>query len=207
MILQNLTGGPNGGVYVTDLTNASRTQLMDIHSCQWSPELLEIFGIPPTCLPPIKSCAETYGYVKNSGCEKFDGIPICGCAGDQQAACIGQGLFAKGQVKCTYGTGAFILINTGTSPVPSSTGLLTTPCYQLGPDAEVFYALEGSIAIAGGAITWLKDNLSAIESPKETEELLESVPTTAGVYFVRLPDRLSKIWTYSSSTERFVFSE
>lgn len=183
-IIWNLTGGPNNGKFVTDITNASRTQLMDLSTCEWSDKLLSVYGIPRECLPRICSCAEVYGHIVNCGCSSFEGVPISGCAGDQQAACIGQGIFRKGQVKCTYGTGAFILINTGSTPVSSSTGLLTTPCFQLGPKAPVVYALEGSIAIAGAAITWLKENLGAIERPSDTEALINSVENTAGTYFV-----------------------
>lgn len=183
-IIWNLTGGPVSGVYVTDITNASRTQLMDLSTCNWSDKLLGVFGIPRECLPEIRSSAEVYGKVIKCGTTAFENVPISGCAGDQQAACIGQGVFRKGLVKCTYGTGAFILINTGTTAVPSSSGLLTTPCYQLGPDAPVVYALDGSIAIAGAAVTWLRDNLGAINEPHETEALITSVNNTAGTYFV-----------------------
>lgn len=151
---------------------------MDIKTCNWSPQLLKEFNIPISCLPQIKSSSEIYGYWRLADNIK---IPVCGCSGDQQAAFIGHGLFTEGDVKCTYGTGAFILMNTGDTPVQSKTGLITTVCYQLGVAAPIVYGLEGSIASAGGAITWLIDNLKVIEHPRDTEALVKSVESCNGV--------------------------
>ncbi|KAF8819398.1 putative Glycerol kinase [Cardiosporidium cionae] len=167
-LIWNLTGGLEGGVFVTDITNASRTFLCSVHTQNWAPKLLSVFDIPLSCLPSIRSSSELYG----------------NCVGDQQAACIAQAVFKPGDVKCTFGTGAFILMNTGTNPVLSTRGLLTTPCYQLGSDAPIIWALEGAIAIAGAGVSWMKDNLGLISSPQETEELITSVEDTDGVVCV-----------------------
>uniref|UniRef100_A0A0G4HCM2 glycerol kinase n=1 Tax=Chromera velia CCMP2878 TaxID=1169474 RepID=A0A0G4HCM2_9ALVE len=183
-LLWNLTGGVEGGAFVTDVTNASRTLLMNLKTCQWDEELLQLFGIPRQCLAEIRSNSEVYGTVKGTNSPLLEGTPVSGCAGDQQAACLGQLLFEEGQVKCTYGTGAFILMNTGEKATPSTHGLLTTPCYKLGKEAPVIYALEGSIAIAGAAVSWLKHNLGLLSHAAETEALLESVEDSEGVVFV-----------------------
>ncbi|CEM22707.1 unnamed protein product [Vitrella brassicaformis CCMP3155] len=183
-LIWNLTGGADGGAFVTDVTNASRTFLMDINTCTWSDHMLGVFGIPRSCLPEIRSSSEVYGRLRDVGLSDLENVPIAGCLGDQQSACVGQGLFKKGQVKCTYGTGAFILINAGEEKVLSTHGLLTTPCYQLGRDRPVTWAIEGSIAIAGAAISWLKDNLGAIDTAQESEQLLRAIDDTEGVFFV-----------------------
>lgn len=149
-ILWHLTGGINSGVHVTDVTNASRTMLMNIETCTWEPELLKFFGIPATILPEIRSSSEVYGLFADGS---LKGCPLSGCLGDQQAALVGQQCLKKGQAKATYGTGCFLLYNTGTENVLSTHGLLTTVAYKFGPDAKPIYALEGSVAIAGAAIT------------------------------------------------------
>lgn len=149
-IIWNLTGGVTNGVHVTDVTNASRTMLMNIGTCKWEPELLEFFNVPPSILPEIRSSSEVYGvFVKGP----IEGCPLSGCLGDQQAALVGQQCLAKGQAKATYGTGCFLLYNTGIKCVNSTHGLLSTVAYQFGPDQPPHYALEGSVAIAGAAIT------------------------------------------------------
>ena len=149
-LIWNLSGGVNGGVHVTDVTNASRTMLMDLATCQWSPATCKALNIPMAVLPTIKSCSEIYCKVAGT---KLAGVPIAGCAGDQHAAMLGQACFSPGQAKSTYGTGCFMLMNVGEGkPVPSTHGLLSTVCFQLGPNAPVTYALEGSVAIAGRAV-------------------------------------------------------
>lgn len=168
-----------GGLHITDVTNASRTQLMDLKSCQWDEEILKIFGIPAKMLPEIKSSSKVYGTCKGS----LDGIPLAGILGDQQAALVGQTCFEKGQAKNTYGTGCFMLMNTGEKMTPSNFGLLTTVAYQLG-DEPVKYALEGSIAITGALVQWLRDNLGIIQSSGEIEALAASVEDNGGCYFV-----------------------
>ncbi|KFD51955.1 hypothetical protein M513_07087 [Trichuris suis] len=181
-LIWNLTGGPRNGVHATDVTNASRTLLMNLHTLKWDSYLLNLFDIPVHILPEIKSCSELYGHVKLDIAAK--GIPIYGCLGDQQAALVGQQCYKPGDVKCTYGTGGFILCNTGEVPVSSRHGLLTTVAYQVGPNNPPCYALEGSVAVAGGLMRWLQDNLGVIKSVDEIEELASSVPNTAGVYIV-----------------------
>ena len=173
-----LTGGQ---VHVTDVSNASRTLLMNLKTLAWDPELLQILGIPPAMLPDIRPSAEVYGTTR--GVEGLpDGIPICGMAGDQQAALFGQTCFQPGQVKCTYGTGAFVLMNTGTRLVSSSRGLLTTVGWKIGD--EVVYALEGSVFIAGAAVQWLRDGLGLFAKSAEIEKLAASVDSSDGVVFV-----------------------
>lgn len=180
-VLWNLTGGPDGGVHATDVTNASRTMLMDLRKLQWHEEICADMGIPLSMLPKIASSAEIYGYgAKNT---LLIDTPIAGILGDQQAATFGQGCFEKGMVKNTYGTGCFMLMNTGTEPVTSQNGLLTTLCYQIG-DHKPVYALEGSIAVAGSLVQWLRDNLGLISKSSEIQELASSVPDNGGVYFV-----------------------
>ncbi|KAJ3201513.1 hypothetical protein HDU82_008063 [Entophlyctis luteolus] len=182
-LIYNLTGGADGGVHVTDVTNASRTMLMNIKTLQWDAEMIEFFQFEKVHLPSIKSSAEIYGYVKSG---PFAGIPISGCVGDQQAALLGQRCTNPGDLKNTYGTGCFMLFNTGEDVVIPETefGLLTTVAYQLGPHTPPIYALEGSIAVAGAAVRWLRDNLGIIRESAEVGYLAESVDDTGGVYFV-----------------------
>lgn len=180
-LIWNLTGGVNGGVHTTDVTNASRTMLMNIKTLQWDPFLLSFFNIPPNILPQIRSSSEIYGYIQD---DILHGVPISGCLGDQQSALVGQLCLQQGQAKSTYGTGCFLLYNTGTAIIDSSSGLLTTVAYQLGTNATPVYALEGSVGIAGAAIKWLKDNLGILTSVKDSEAVAESVFTDNHVTFV-----------------------
>jgi glycerol kinase len=175
----NLTGGTNGGVHVTDVSNASRTMLMDLQTLDWDKEILSLMGIPRSMLPAIKASSEVYG----QGVGDLAGIPIAGDLGDQQAALFGQTCFSAGEAKNTYGTGCFMLMNTGTKVVPSKSGLLTTLGYKIG-DQPAVYALEGSIAITGALVQWLRDNLGMITSSAEVEALASSVEDNGGVYFV-----------------------
>ncbi|XP_035983980.1 glycerol kinase isoform X5 [Fundulus heteroclitus] len=176
-----LTGGKSGGVHCTDVTNASRTMLFNIHTMAWDPELCKYFGIPMEILPRVRSSSEIYGLMKSGA---LSGIPISGCLGDQSAALVGQMCFQDGQAKNTYGTGCFLLRNTGSKPVMSDHGLLTTVAYKLGRDKPACYALEGSVAIAGAVVRWLQDNLGIICSSEELEKLAASVGTSYGCYFV-----------------------
>ncbi|MEQ2310839.1 hypothetical protein AMECASPLE_013413 [Ameca splendens] len=176
-----LTGGKSGGVHCTDVTNASRTMLFNIHTMDWDPELCKYFGIPMEILPRVRSSSEIYGLMKSGA---LSGIPISGCLGDQSAALVGQMCFQDGQAKNTYGTGCFLLRNTGAKPVMSDHGLLTTVAYKLGRDKPACYALEGSVAIAGAVVRWLQDNLGIIGSSEELEKLAASVGTSYGCYFV-----------------------
>ncbi|MDT7575814.1 MAG: glycerol kinase, partial [Pseudonocardiales bacterium] len=183
-LLWNLTGGPRGGVHVTEPTNASRTMLMNLETLEWDDELLGFFGIPRQMLPEIKpsSCPDCYGMTLPEG--PFGGeVPITGALGDQQAATVGQVCFAPGEAKNTYGTGNFMLLNTGTELVRSKAGLLSTVCYQFGEEPPV-YALEGSIAVTGSAIQWLRDQLGIISGAAQSEALARQVPDNGGVYFV-----------------------
>ena len=180
-VLWNLTGGPEGGVHATDVTNASRTLLMDLRTRAWSPELLAAFDIPAAVLPEIRSSSEVYGRAEPSSL--LHGVPVAGILGDQQAAAFGQAAFAAGESKNTYGTGCFLLMQTGTEPVHSSNGLITTVGYQLG-DGPVHYALEGSIAVTGSLIQWLRDQLGIIPAADQVESLALSVPDNGGVYIV-----------------------
>ena len=170
-----------GGAHVTDVTNASRTLLMNLASCEWDPELLELLSVPRAVLPTIVASAGVIGTTKSFAGLR-DGIPIAGIAGDQQAALFGQGCFSPGEVKCTYGTGAFVLSNIGVSPKPSSAGLLTTVAWRLGNDTT--YAHEGSSFVAGAAVQWLRDGLGLIRSAAEIEPLARSVSESGGVVFV-----------------------
>ena len=181
-LLWNLTGGVNGGVHYTDVTNASRTLLMDLESLDWDSELLEIFEIPRQILAEIKSSSQIYGHSQINGPLASE-VPISGILGDQQAAMVGQTCFELGESKTTYGTGNFALLNTGTSIVRSKHGLLTTLCYKFGED-KARYALEGSVAVTGSAIQWLRDQLGIITSAPQVEELAKSVSDNGGVYFV-----------------------
>ncbi|KAJ3106207.1 Glycerol kinase [Phlyctochytrium planicorne] len=180
-LIYKLTGGPKGGVHVTDVTNASRTMLMNISSLQWDPELISFFGVEKVKLPEICSSSEIYGQFAAG---PLLGVPISGCLGDQQAALVGQRCVNPGEVKNTYGTGCFMLFNTGSKPIQSHSGLLTTVAYKLGKDQPVAYALEGSIAIAGAAVKWLRDGLGIIKDAKEVGDLASQVSDTGGVYFV-----------------------
>jgi len=168
------------GLHVTDCTNASRTQLMNLATLDWDPELLEAFRIPRACLPRIASSSEIYG---NICAGPLAGVPISGILGDQQAALVGQTCLRQGEAKNTYGTGCFLLLNTGTKPVASRHGLLTTVAYRFGTEPAV-YALEGSVAIAGALVQWLRDNLGLIEKSPDIETLARSVKDNGGVYFV-----------------------
>lgn len=174
-----LTGGE---VHVTDVSNASRTLLMNIHTLQWDEELLDLLTVPAEMLPEIRPSSQVYGYTKELDFLP-DGIPVAGMAGDQQSALFGQVCFEEGEAKCTYGTGSFTLMNTGTKPVASKHGLLTTVAWQL-EGGEVYYALEGSAFIAGAAVQWLRDGLGIIKSAPEIEELAKQVDDTEGVVFV-----------------------
>jgi glycerol kinase len=183
-LLWNLTGGPRGGVHVTEPTNAGRTMLMNLETLEWDDELLGFFDIPRQMLPEIKpsSCPDCYGMTLPEG--PFGGeVPITGALGDQQAATVGQVCFAPGEAKNTYGTGNFMLLNTGTELVRSKAGLLSTVCYQFG-EAPPVYALEGSIAVTGSAIQWLRDQLGIISGAAQSEALARQVPDNGGVYFV-----------------------
>lgn len=168
-----------GGLHITDVTNASRTQLMDLATCQWDDEILGIFNIPKIMLPEIKSSSKVYGLAKGV----LGGVPLAGILGDQQAALVGQTCFNPGQGKNTYGTGCFLLMNTGEKPVASKHGLLTTVAYQLG-DEPVHYALEGSVAITGALVQWLRDNLGIIKNSPDIEKLAKEVDDNGGCYFV-----------------------
>jgi len=180
-VLWNLTGGPDGGVHATDVTNASRTLLMDLRTLDWDDDLLGAFGIPRALLPRIRSSSEVYGEAAAS--TPLPGVPIGGILGDQQAATFGQAAFSAGESKNTYGTGNFLIFNTGTEITRSRNGLITTVAYRLG-DADPVYALEGSIAVTGSLIQWLRDNLGIIETSAEVEQLALSVEDNGGVYFV-----------------------
>jgi len=182
-VIWHLTGGRNGGVHATDVTNASRTMLMNLATLDWDDELLAIFDIPRAMLPAIHASSHRSAF----GATKGDGpaggvVPICGDLGDQQAATVGQVCINPGEAKNTYGTGNFMLLNTGTQIVPSKAGLLTTVCYQM--NRETIFALEGSIAVTGSAVQWLRDQLGIIGSASEIEALANSVPDNGGVYFV-----------------------
>ena len=179
-----LTGGPDGGSHVTDVSNASRTMLMNLHSLEWDSRVLDVLNIPRAILPRIVSSSDSspWGYTSQTG--PFGSvIPVCGDLGDQQAALVGQTCFQPGEAKNTYGTGCFMLLNTGSRIVPSTSGLLTTLAYRLG-DKPAVYALEGSIAITGALVQWLRDNLGLISSSAEIEPLANSVADNGGIYFV-----------------------
>jgi glycerol kinase len=178
-LIWHLTGGVDGGVHSIDVTNASRTMLMGLESLAWEPDLLDAMGIPPAMLPPIRSSSEVYG----DGVGDLAGVPISGDLGDQHAALFGQACFDAGQSKCTYGTGCFMLMHTGHRPVASRHGLITTVAARLG-DAPATYALEGSVAVAGSLIGWLRDSLGIIGDASEVEALARSVPDSGDVVFV-----------------------
>ena len=178
-LLWNLTGGVSGGVHATDVTNASRTLLMSLQTLSWEPSLLETFHIPAAMLPAIRSSSEVYG----TAVAPLDGVPVAGILGDQQAATFGQAAFGTGETKSTYGTGCFLIMNTGANIVRSSSGLITTVAYKLG-DEPAQYALEGSIAVAGSLIQWLRDNLGIIHDAAEVEGLATSVDDSGGAVIV-----------------------
>ena len=179
-LIWHLTGGVNGGIHITDITNASRTQLMNLETLTWDPEILETLGIPEAMLPEIRSSSEFYGVAKQG---PIRDVPIAGILGDQQAALVGQTCFRAGEAKNTYGTGCFMLMNTGTRKVDSKCGLLTTVAYQLGSQ-PVCYALEGSVAIAGALVQWIRDNLGLIQKSSDIEWLARTVNDNGGVYIV-----------------------
>ena len=175
----NLTGGPDGGAHVTDVTNASRTLMMDLGTLQWDDEILGILSVPRAMLPEIKASSEVYGEARGD----LAGIPVAGDLGDQQAALFGQTCYSVGEAKNTYGTGNFLLLNTGTEPVPSKSGLITGLGYKIG-DQPATYMLEGSIAITGALVQWLRDNLGMIEKSEDIEALAATVEDNGGTYFV-----------------------
>ncbi len=181
-LIWNLTGGPNGGVHVTDVTNASRTLLMNIETFSWDEEMLDFLGVPAGMLPKIEPSSHIYGTTAKSAFLPA-GIPIAGDLGDQQSALFGQACFTPGDVKNTYGTGLFMLINTGDTCAASQNGLLTTPAYSLG-DGSCAYALEGSVAMGGATIQWLRDNLRILDSAGDSEWFARKAEDSAGVYFV-----------------------
>ena len=180
-VLWNMTGGVDGGVHVTDPTNASRTLLMDLDTLAWDEGIAADMGIPLSMLPEIRSSSEEYGKVREKGA--LAGVPIAGILGDQQAATFGQACLSPGEAKNTYGTGNFVLLNTGTEKVLSENGLLTTVCYKIGSN-ETVYALEGSIAVTGSLVQWVRDNLGMIGTAAEIEEHARSVEDNGGCYFV-----------------------
>ena len=179
-LVWKLTGGTNGGIHVTDVTNGSRTQLMDLRTLNWDETLLKAFDIPKAVLPKIVSSSEVYGHAKLA---EIEGVPVAGVLGDQQAALVGQTCFDSGQAKNTYGTGCFLLMNSGTSPSLSKHGLLTTVGFKFG-DQPAQYALEGSVAITGALVQWMRDNLGLISKSSEIESLARTVKDNGGVYFV-----------------------
>ena len=179
-LVWKLTGGAVGGIHVTDVSNASRTQMMNLESLDWDGEILSDLEIPAAILPQIRSSSEIYG---SAHLDPIKGVPISGILGDQQAALVGQACFKPGEAKNTYGTGCFLLMNTGEKPIPSKHGLLTTVAYKLGA-RPVCYALEGSIAITGALVQWLRDNLKLIDKSSEIDALASTVDDNGGVYFV-----------------------
>ncbi|MFF5026265.1 glycerol kinase GlpK [Streptomyces collinus] len=178
-LVWNLTGGADGGLHITDVTNAGRTMLMNIRTLTWDEDLLDLFGVPRVMLPEIRSSAELYGDAR----ALLPGVGITAALGDQQAALFGQTCFSPGEAKCTYGTGSFLLLNTGTEPVRSRHGLLTTVAYRIG-DQKPFYALEGSIAVTGALVQWFRDRLGLISSAPEIETLARTVEDNGGCYIV-----------------------
>ncbi|MGB6180343.1 MAG: glycerol kinase GlpK [Rhodococcus sp. (in: high G+C Gram-positive bacteria)] len=180
-VLWNMTGGSDGGLHYTDPTNASRTLLMDLDTLQWDEDICKDMGIPMSMLPEIRSSSEEYGKVRERG--SLSGVPIAGILGDQQAATFGQACLSPGEAKNTYGTGNFVLLNTGTDKVMSKNGLLTTVCYKIG-DQPTVYALEGSIAVTGSLVQWLRDNLGMISTASDIEVDARTVDDNGGAYFV-----------------------
>jgi len=180
-LVWNMTGGVNGGLHITEPTNASRTLMMDLSTLSWDEEIAGEMGIPVSMLPEIKSSSQVYGTVREGGV--LAGVEIAGILGDQQAATFGQACLSVGEAKNTYGTGNFMLLNTGTEQVPSKNGLLTTVGYKIGDD-ETIYALEGSIAVTGSLVQWVRDNLGLIDAAPEIETLAATVEDNGGCYFV-----------------------
>ena len=196
----NLTGGTDGGLHITDVTNASRTMLMDLEKLAWDEDIAKTIGVPMSMLPEIKASSEVYGEVKTGA---LRGVQIAGDLGDQQAATFGQACFDTGDAKNTYGTGNFMLLNTSNEAVESKSGLLTTVCYKIG-DQDAVYALEGSIAITGALVQWLRDNLKMIKAAPEVEELAQSVEDNGGLYIV--PAFSGLFAPYWKSNARGVFA-
>jgi glycerol kinase len=196
----NLTGGTDGGLHITDVTNASRTMLMDLEKLAWDEKIASTIGVPTSMLPEIKASSEVYGEVKTGS---LKGVQIAGDLGDQQAATFGQACFDTGDAKNTYGTGNFMLLNTANEAVESKSGLLTTVCYKIG-DRDAVYALEGSIAITGALVQWLRDNLKMIKAAPEVEELAQSVEDNGGLYIV--PAFSGLFAPYWKSNARGVFA-
>jgi glycerol kinase len=178
-LIWNLTGGTRGGRHLTDVTNASRTLLMNLRTLDWDDEIVKTMGIPRAMLPEIRPSVEVYGEARG----ELAGVPVACAFGDQQAALFGQACFSPGEAKCTYGTGSFLLLNTGTNPVASTHGMLTTVGYRIGSEPAV-YALEGSIAVTGALVQWLRDNLGLISTADDIEALAASVPDNGGCYLV-----------------------
>jgi glycerol kinase len=199
-LIWNLTGGTNGGLHITDVTNASRTMLMDLESLSWDEDIASTIGVPTSMLPEIRASSEVYGEVKNGG---FTGVPIAGDLGDQQAATFGQACLDVGEAKNTYGTGNFLLLNTGNEAVQSESGMLTTLGYKIG-DNDAVYCLEGAIAITGALVQWLRDNLKLIKAAPEVEELAASVDDNGGLYIV--PAFSGLFAPYWKSNARGVFA-
>jgi glycerol kinase len=199
-LIWNLTGGTNGGLHITDVTNASRTMLMDLESLSWDEDIAGTIGVPTSMLPEIRASSEVYGEVSSGA---FQGIQIAGDLGDQQAATFGQACFDVGEAKNTYGTGNFLLLNTGTEAVQSKNGMLTTVGYKIG-DNDAIYCLEGAIAITGALVQWLRDNLKLIKAAPEVEELAETVEDNGGLYIV--PAFSGLFAPYWKSNARGVFA-
>jgi glycerol kinase len=196
----NLTGGTDGGLHITDVTNASRTMLMDLETLAWDEDIASTIGVPMSMLPEIRASSEVYGEVKNGG---FTGVPLAGDLGDQQAATFGQACLSPGEAKNTYGTGNFLLLNTGTEAVQSKSGMLTTLGYKIG-DNDAVYCLEGAIAITGALVQWLRDNLKMIKAAPEVEELAQTVEDNGGLYIV--PAFSGLFAPYWKSNARGVFA-
>src|SRR3989440_8913184 len=196
----NLTGGTNGGLHITDVSNASRTMLMDLESLSWDRDIAKTIGVPMSMLPEIRASSEVYGEVKTGA---FEGVSLAGDLGDQQAATFGQTCFSPGEAKNTYGTGNFLLLNTGNEAVQSKSGLITTVGYKIG-DNDPVYCLEGSIAITGALVQWLRDNLKMIKAAPEVEELASSVEDNGGLYIV--PAFSGLFAPYWKSNARGVFA-
>jgi glycerol kinase len=196
----NLTGGTNGGLHITDVSNASRTMLMDLESLSWDEEIASVMGVPMSMLPEIRASSEVYGEIKSGA---FEGVQLAGDLGDQQAATFGQACFSPGEAKNTYGTGNFLLLNTGPAAVQSKSGLITTVGYKIGDNAAI-YCLEGSIAITGALVQWLRDNLKMIKAAPEVEELASTVEDNGGLYIV--PAFSGLFAPYWKSNARGVFA-
>jgi glycerol kinase len=199
-LIWNLTGGTDGGLHITDVTNASRTMLMDLKTLQWDEDIAGTIGVPTSMLPEIRASSEVYGEVKTGG---LTGVQIAGDLGDQQAATFGQACLDVGEAKNTYGTGNFLLLNTGTEAVQSESGMLTTVGYKIG-DNDAIYCLEGAIAITGALVQWLRDNLKLIKAAPEVEELAQSVDDNGGLYIV--PAFSGLFAPYWKSNARGVFA-